>query len=50
MPFDIDTYVHRSGRTARAGKQGLSLVLANSHDLRKVRRYEKKLRIYLTLI
>lgn len=45
LPDQDEYYTHRSGRTARAGKQGFSLVLANSHDLRKVRRYEKKLRI-----
>ena len=48
LPDQDEYYTHRSGRTARAGKQGLSLVLANSHDLRKVRRYEKKLRIYFS--
>ena len=48
LPDQDEYYTHRSGRTARAGKQGLSLVLANSHDLRKVRRYEKKLRIHFS--
>ncbi len=30
MPQDADTYIHRIGRTARAGKSGLSLSLINS--------------------
>lgn len=30
MPQDSDTYVHRLGRTARAGKSGLALSLINS--------------------
>lgn len=27
VPIDIDTYVHRSGRTARIGEEGISYVL-----------------------
>ena len=30
MPQDSDTYIHRIGRTARAGKSGMSLSLINS--------------------
>jgi ATP-dependent RNA helicase DeaD len=45
LPDQDEYYTHRSGRTARAGKTGVSLVLANSYELRKIRDYEKKLRI-----
>lgn len=45
LPDQNEYYIHRSGRTARAGGKGISLVLANSFDMRKVRYYEKKLRI-----
>ena len=45
LPDKDEYYTHRSGRTARAGKKGISLVLANSHDIRKIRGYEKKLKI-----
>ena len=45
LPDQDEYYTHRSGRTARAGKAGLSLVIANSYDIKKVRNYEKKLRI-----
>ena len=45
LPDQDEYYTHRSGRTARAGKAGISLVLANSYDMRKVRNYEKNLRI-----
>ena len=45
LPDKDEYYTHRSGRTARAGKKGISLVLANSYDIRKIRGYEKKLKI-----
>ena len=45
LPDQDEYYTHRSGRTARAGKEGLSLVLANSYEMRKVRNYEKNLKI-----
>ena len=45
LPDQDEYYTHRSGRTARAGNEGVSLVLANSYDMRKIRHYEKKLRI-----
>ena len=27
LPKDCDTYIHRVGRTARAGKKGMSLLI-----------------------
>tara|TARA_B110000459_G_scaffold145907_1_gene158976 strand:+ start:1438 stop:2547 length:1110 start_codon:yes stop_codon:yes gene_type:complete len=45
LPDKDEYYTHRSGRTARAGKKGMSLVLANSYDIRKIRSYEKNLKI-----
>ncbi len=50
LPDQDEYYTHRSGRTARAGKEGVSLVLANSYDIKKVRGYEKNLRIYFSKI
>lgn len=38
-------YTHRAGRTARAGKTGISLVFATSRDRRKVRDIERMLKI-----
>ena len=35
LPDQDEYYTHRSGRTARAGKEGVSLVLANSYDIKK---------------
>ena len=45
LPDKDEYYTHRSGRTARAGKKGMSLVLANSYDIKKIRGYEKRLKI-----
>ena len=45
LPDKEEYYTHRSGRTARAGKKGMSLVLANSYDIRKIRGYEERLKI-----
>ena len=35
LPRDDESYVHRIGRTARAGKSGMALSLANSRELQK---------------
>lgn len=32
MPFETETYIHRIGRTARAGKEGLALSLMKPHE------------------
>ncbi|NLN96930.1 MAG: DEAD/DEAH box helicase [Eubacteriaceae bacterium] len=45
VPDNEEYYVHRIGRTGRAGKQGLSLTLARSRDhyrLRKIADYTKE--------
>ncbi len=43
LPDKDEYFTHRSGRTARAGKKGVSLVLATTQELRNVRFYEKSL-------
>jgi ATP-dependent RNA helicase DeaD len=43
LPDDITYYTHRSGRTARAGKKGISLCILTSRDTGKVRMMEKRL-------
>jgi len=45
LPDQDEYYIHRSGRTARAGKGGVSLVLANTYEIKKIRNYERDLRI-----
>ena len=45
LPDDDEYYTHRSGRTARAGKKGISLTLATKGDLRKIKEFQKRLKI-----
>jgi len=43
LPDDVESYTHRSGRTGRAGKEGISVAIINSREKGKVRRIEKNL-------
>ena len=45
LPDEIETYTHRSGRTGRAGKQGVSIIFATKSEEKKIRLIEKKLNI-----
>lgn len=48
FPEQFEYYTHRSGRTARAGKRGLSLVLLDPRDKKRLRRFEHELGISIT--
>lgn len=50
LPDKDEYYTHRSGRTARAGKKGLSLCLVTSLEKKEIYRYEKVLGIGFTQI
>lgn len=43
LPRSVETYVHRSGRTARASKQGLSLCLLAPEDVPTYRHFCRSL-------
>jgi len=45
LPDQEEYYTHRSGRTARAGKRGISLSLVTSYELKQLRYFEKNLGI-----
>ncbi len=45
LPDVYDTYVHRSGRTARAGKNGLSLTILQKEEVPAIADFEKELGI-----
>ena len=45
LPDKPEYYTHRSGRTARAGKEGVSLSLVTSPDMKHIRFFEKNLGI-----
>ena len=42
LPDDPEVYIHRSGRTARAGKSGISIAISNESESRKIKSIEKK--------
>ena len=41
LPDDIESYTHRSGRTARAGKMGLSIAICHSRERGRIRDIER---------
>ncbi|NOY37251.1 MAG: DEAD/DEAH box helicase [Chlorobi bacterium] len=41
LPDEPEYYTHRSGRTARAGKSGISVALINTREINKIRQIEK---------
>lgn len=41
LPDEIETYTHRSGRTGRAGKTGISMVLVSKSEVRKIKSIER---------
>jgi ATP-dependent RNA helicase DeaD len=49
LPDDNEIYVHRSGRTGRAGNKGISIIIAHSRERRKIQSIEKMLKRELIL-
>ena len=43
LPDEDDVYIHRSGRTGRAGKTGICITIAHSKDGRKLQFVERRL-------
>lgn len=41
LPDDIESYTHRSGRTGRAGKKGISIAIVHTKEKHKIREIEK---------
>lgn len=41
LPDEIESYTHRSGRTGRAGKTGISICIINSKETGKIRQLER---------
>ena len=48
LPDVYETYVHRSGRTARAGAKGLSLTVLQEEEVAEIADFEKELGIKFT--
>lgn len=48
LPDTYDAYVHRSGRTARAGAKGLSLSIIQAEERKDIPEFEKELGLVFT--
>ncbi len=48
LPSNDDFFIHRAGRTARAGKTGTNIVIGDEYEMRKFAALEKKLEIFVT--
>lgn len=48
VPHDVDYYIHRIGRTGRAGNEGLSIMFATAGDEQWVRRIEHNIQATIT--
>jgi ATP-dependent RNA helicase DeaD len=49
LPDEIENYTHRSGRTARAGKTGVSIAIINMKEVGKIRVIERIIKKKFTL-
>ena len=45
LPSNDDFFIHRAGRTGRAGKDGINIVIGDSYEMKKYANLEKKLKI-----
>lgn len=45
LPDQLESYTHRSGRTGRAGKKGISLAFINPREGRRIEEIEKKINV-----
>ncbi len=41
LPFDSESYVHRIGRTGRAGKVGMAVSIVTPHEFRMIQKIQK---------
>lgn len=45
LPDQLESYTHRSGRTGRAGKKGISLAFINPREGRKIKELERRIKV-----
>jgi len=50
LPDEIEIYTHRSGRTGRAGKKGISIAIAHLKEKHKLNQIEKQLNKKFTVL
>jgi ATP-dependent RNA helicase DeaD len=48
IPFDNESYVHRIGRTGRAGRTGVAVSLVTPHELKAINRIERHIKSKIT--
>ncbi|MDV7103566.1 DEAD/DEAH box helicase [Vibrio sp. TH_r3] len=41
IPFDVESYIHRIGRTGRAGRKGTAILLVRTNQIRMLRTIER---------
>jgi len=41
LPDELEIYIHRSGRTGRAGKSGISISICHSREVNKIKKLEE---------
>ncbi|MEN7547636.1 DEAD/DEAH box helicase [Rapidithrix thailandica] len=44
LPDDIEVYIHRSGRTGRAGNTGISIAIVHMREVGRIRELERKIK------
>ena len=49
IPFDPESYVHRIGRTGRAGKTGTSVLIVTPQEFRDLKKIESKMKTKLEM-
>jgi ATP-dependent RNA helicase DeaD len=50
MPDEMEYYTHRSGRTARAGKKGISLAIISKREMGRIQQVERSIKRKFTRI
>jgi ATP-dependent RNA helicase DeaD len=50
LPDELEVYTHRSGRTGRAGKKGISIAIANLKEKGKLKQIEKQINKQFTFL
>ena len=45
LPDETEAYTHRSGRTGRAGKSGISIAICHSREMHKIKEIERRTKI-----
>jgi len=50
LPTETETYIHRIGRTARAGAGGIAYAFCEENELPKLKKIEKLIRMRLNIV